>query len=320
MPTAHSRVSGEDPEGHVQGVLRYVLEVSLINSVDINRREQVSESNQKQWNVISLGAGVQSSTMALMASRGELLDIQVDFAIFADTQDESKQVYAWLDWLEKQLSFPVYRVTKGRLSDSALAMHRSKAGKEYPLASIPFHVVNEQGKRSIVRFRNCTRDFKINPISKELRLRCGVKRGQKFQTVTSLIGISYDEMTRMKTSRDLWVVNRWPLIELKMRRSDCIEWMVSNGYPEPPKSACVYCPFKSANEFRRMQIDEPDEFARAVQFEKDFNENQAKAGNRNKYFVFRSCKPLDEVDFRSDLEKGQRAFSFLDECDGMCGV
>lgn len=280
----------------------------------------MSESNQKQWNVISLGAGVQSSTMALMASRGELLDIQVDFAIFADTQDESKQVYDWLDWLEKQLSFPVYRVTKGRLSDSALAMHRSKAGKEYPLASIPFHVVNEEGKKSIVRFRNCTRDFKINPISKELRLRCGVKRGQKVQTVTSLIGISYDEMTRMKTSRDPWVVNRWPLIELKMRRSDCIEWMVSNGYPEPPKSACVYCPFKSANEFRRMQVDEPDEFERAVQFEKDFNENQSKAGNKNKYFVFRSCKPLGEIDFRSDLEKGQRAFSFLDECDGTCGV
>ncbi|MFN7318887.1 MAG: hypothetical protein ACK5S6_05195, partial [bacterium] len=62
------------------------------------------ENAEKQWNVISLGAGVQSSCMALMASRNELLDIKVDFAIFADTQDESKKVYDWLDWLENQLT------------------------------------------------------------------------------------------------------------------------------------------------------------------------------------------------------------------------
>lgn len=278
------------------------------------------ETEKKKWNVISLGAGVQSSTMALMASRGELLDIKVDFAVFADTQDEPANVYRWLDWLEKQLSFPVYRVTKGRLSDSALTMRTSKSGRIYPIASVPFHVITGEGKKTIVTHRNCTSDFKIKPIIKELRTRCGIKRGQKEVTVTSLIGISYDEMTRMKDSRDPWCVNRWPLVEMKMRRSDCIEWMNKNGYPEPPKSACVYCPFKSAAEFRRMQTEDPEEFQKAVQFERDFNEKRQASGNVNKYFVFRSCKPLDQIDFRSDVEKGQKVFSFADECDGMCGV
>jgi hypothetical protein len=70
----------------------------------------------KVMNIISLGAGVQSSTMALMAAAGEITPMP-DCAIFADTQGEPHAVYAWLDWLEKQLPFPVHRVTQGSLVD-----------------------------------------------------------------------------------------------------------------------------------------------------------------------------------------------------------
>jgi len=67
------------------------------------------------FNVISLGAGVQSSTIALMAAHGEIAPMP-DAAIFADTQAEPVSVYRWLDWLETQLQFPVHRVTAGNLS------------------------------------------------------------------------------------------------------------------------------------------------------------------------------------------------------------
>ena len=52
--------------------------------------------------VISLGAGVQSSVMALMAAKGELTPMP-EAAILTDTQWEPKDVYEHLDWLEKQL-------------------------------------------------------------------------------------------------------------------------------------------------------------------------------------------------------------------------
>jgi DNA-binding transcriptional LysR family regulator len=45
-----------------------------------------------------------------------------DGAIFADIQAEPASVYKWLDWLETQLPFPLYRVTKGSLSEAALAL------------------------------------------------------------------------------------------------------------------------------------------------------------------------------------------------------
>lgn len=281
--------------------------------------------SEKQWNVISLGAGVQSSAMALMASRGELLGIEVDFAIFADTQDESRKVYDWLDWLEKQLSFPVYRVTKGRLSDSALVMRTKKDGLRYSRTSIPFYTLSQDGSKGIIPHRSCTSDYKIQPILKELRKRCGIKRGQKSPTVTSLIGISFDEMQRMKDSRDAWVVNRWPLVEMKLRRQDCINWMVKNGYPEPPRSSCVYCPFHSNKEWRRLQIEEPDEFQKAVDFEKALQLAKANSDNFSSTpFLHNSRIPLHQIDFRTraekDIDNGQGLLDFQDECDGMCGV
>jgi len=278
-------------------------------------------TKEKHWNVISLGAGVQSSTMALMASRGELLDIKVDFAVFADTQDESRKVYEWLDWLESQLSFPVHKVTKGKLSDRALEMRVTSDGRKFSKTDIPFYTLGADGARGIIPHRSCTADYKIKPILKEIRSRCGIKRGQKVATVTSLIGISYDEMQRMKESRDAFVVNRWPLVELKMRRFDCLEWMRRNGYPEPPRSSCVYCPFHSNKEWRRLQIEEPDEFAKAVDFEKKLQVVKASTENfASTPFLHNSRKPLNEVDFRTDVERGQQVFDFIDECDGMCGV
>ena len=276
--------------------------------------------DQKKWNVISLGAGVQSSVMALMASRGELLGINVDFAVFADTQAEPKSVYNWLDWLEKQLSFPVHRVTAGSLADESLKMRISKKGLKYSRTNIPFYTLNSDGSKGIIPHRSCTSDFKIKPILRELRSRCGIKRGQKAATITSLIGISMDEMRRMKPSRDAWVVNRWPLVEMRMRRNDCIEWARKNGMPEPPRSSCVFCPFHSNKEWRRLQVEEPDEFARAVQFEKDIQAAKFVSDDFSSIpFCHSSAKPLDKIDFRSDVEKGQMIL-WDDECEGICGV
>ncbi len=274
---------------------------------------------EKQWNVLSLGAGVQSSTLALMASCGEITPMP-DYAIFADTQDEPASVYRWLNWLEKQLAFPVHRVTKGKLSEAILATRTTEDGRVFCKTSAPFHVLDDCGNRSIITYRNCTKEYKIDPIRKFIKNNCDIKRGQKKTTVTSWIGISYDEQQRMKDSRDAWCLNRYPLVDLRITRHMCIQWMKDRGYPEPPKSACVYCPFKSHVEFRRLQVDEPEEFEKAVAFEKAVNKARESKHSRSKIFVYRSCKPLDSIDFRSDVEHGQQLLSFMDECEGMCGV
>lgn len=274
--------------------------------------------------IISLGAGVQSSTMALMAAAGEITPMPIA-AIFADTQDEPQSVYEWLGWLTPKLPFPVIVVTKGSLSQRSLDMKRTEDGRLYSKTDIPFFTKSpKDGSVGKIVHRGCTRDFKLYPLMAKAREIAGIKRGQKDVGVIQWIGISLDEIVRMKTSRDVWAENRWPLVELRMRRDDCLRWMREHDFPEPPRSACVYCPFHNDAEWRRLKNDEPVEFAKAVQFETDLQAAKAASDNfQHVPFLHRSCKPLAEVDLSTDVERGQSAWweeNFRDECEGMCGV
>ena len=143
-------------------------------------------------NIISLGAGVQSSTMALMGATGEL-DYKIDSAIFADTQWEPEPVYKHLDWLETQLPFPVYRVSFGNIREIALATTDSKIQKNWsPTMPIFIDSDSEKGGMGI---RQCTKNFKIEPIEKKIRNLLGLKKGQRMAVGTQVetwIGISKD--------------------------------------------------------------------------------------------------------------------------------
>lgn len=268
---------------------------------------------------LSLGAGVQSSTLALMYATGEL-EPMPKAAIFADTQAEPESVYKWLDWLEKQLPYPVHRVTKGSLTEAALTMRLTKDGRKASAMDLPVFTLNADGSRGKIPNRACTVDYKIKPINKFLRAAASVRRAEKEPQCVSIIGISLDEMRRIKPSKEKWVVFRWPLVEKRKRRQWCLEWMQAKGYPQPPRSACVYCPFHGPQEWRRLQTEEPEEFAKAVKFEKDLQKIKGNSENFHAVpFLHRSAKPLETIDFRSDFEKGQLPL-WDDECEGMCGV
>jgi hypothetical protein len=273
------------------------------------------------YNFLSLGAGVQSSAIALMAAHGELTPMP-DAAIFADTQAEPESVYRWLDWLEPKLPFPVHRVTRGSLTEDSLLLIKRKDGTgTWSKSLIPAYIANPDGTRGIMG-RQCTADYKVDILVKTARKLAEIKHGQREVTVTTWIGISWDEIQRMKYSRVKWAQHRWPLIELKMRRQDCLDWMQKMGYPKPPRSACVYCPFHSDSEWRRLRDEEPAEFQKAIEF--DYKIRQIKAQTeqmRGVPYLHPSLKPLDQVDL-TDPDENQLLLwnTIQNECEGMCGV
>ena len=273
---------------------------------------------QTRWHVLNLGAGVQSSTLALMAAAGEITPMP-DFAIFADTQAEPASVYKWLNWLEKQLPYPVHRVTRGNMTETMLTMRVAKDGRRWTQSMIPAFMKAPDGSIGLLG-RSCTADYKVAPILKNLRRLCKIKRGEKQVQITQWIGISYDEIQRMKPSRDAWTQHRWPLIEREMRRHDCIAWLKKHGFPEPPRSACSYCPFHSNKEWRRLKDHEPEAFAEAVRVEKELQRTKAKTDNmRSVPWLHKSCVPLDQVDLLTEMDAGQLDM-FGNECEGLCGV
>jgi len=259
--------------------------------------------------VLSLGAGVQSTVMALMVEEGELP--MVDCAIFADPGWEGENTYTHLDWLENQLSFKLYRVNGGNLRDDYIKS--VKSGDR--VASIP--AFTSSGG---VIMRQCTTEYKINPIRKKIKELLGVKKGKmvpKGELVTQLLGISIDEASRMKPSQDRWIHNTWPLIEKRMSRYDCIQWF-NKRYPDRKlsKSSCIGCPYHSDAVWREMKMNDPVSFADAVEFDKNI---RVTPKLDDKLYLHKSRKPLDEVDFRSLEDMGQINM-FEEDCSGLCGV
>jgi hypothetical protein len=167
--------------------------------------------------ILSLGAGVQSTALALMAARGELP--LPEAAIFADTGWESAATYAHLEWLTGVLRdvLPVHVVRKQRrdggaahIRDDALGVVAGrlprmatppvfvKGLREYNPCPIPAqqekfvrHVGGAAnfvvmplfarsftGKTSQLK-RQCTGEYKVEPIIRKTRELVGRRRGAR---------------------------------------------------------------------------------------------------------------------------------------------
>lgn len=253
--------------------------------------------------IISLRAGVQSSTMALMAARGEIGPMPVA-AIFADTGWEPKAVSEHLARLEKALPFPVYRVSAGNIRDDALAKTNT-TGQRF--AAVPWHMKHADGTAGMGR-RQCTSEYKISPLYRKVRELLGGKTPKG--GCVMWVGISTDEAARMKPARVQYIVNRWPLIEQRMSRYDCQRWMQHQAWTAP-KSSCIGCPFRSDAQWRALS---PEEFADACEVDAAI-----RLGRSGEQYMHRSLKPLAEVDLRTAEDAGQLNM-FQNECEGMCGV
>jgi len=270
---------------------------------------------EPELRVLSLGAGVQSTTMALMAAHGEFKHMP-DCAIFADTGWEPAAVYDHLQWLMSPnvLPFPVHVISRGNLRDDLLTKATGKVDKRF--AAVPFFTSGGGLGR-----RQCTKEYKVEPIARKQRELLGYVKGQRIPAGSCevWIGISTDEAVRMKPSRYRWQANRWPLIEKRMSRWDCLRWLERRGYPAPPKSSCLGCPFHSDAHWRAMRDNAPDEWADTVRVDKEIRAGGTLTGMREQQFMHRSLVPLDEVDLSTAAERGQPDL-FANECEGMCGV
>jgi len=256
--------------------------------------------------VISLGAGVQSSAMYLMACAGEF-EHTPDVAIFADTQDERPATYEWLDRLKIVGSIPILRATAGRLSDEVL---RSMRETESGFCPLPTYIAGE--RRESQGRRQCTRSHKLAVINREVRRLLGAGPGEHCKGRAEVwVGISTDEAHRAKPSLYRVISSRWPLLfDVPMRRGECAKYVEGVMGAVPPKSSCVYCPYRSDRDWIALKRDDPESFEVAVAFEKRIRELDPRQ------YIHDSCRPLDECDFDPD----KTLDLFGEECTGVCGV
>ena len=263
---------------------------------------------------LSLGAGVQSTTLALMASRGDIEPVEC--AIFADTGWEPEAVYRHLDWLETQLSFPIIRVKRAGPDLGELCLEVARGERTIEGSSLaPFFTDGPLGMMQ----KQCSKEFKTRVIGQEVRRRVGLspgQRGPKHIVVHQLIGMSYDEMERMKDAEAPWTLNVFPLVDMRIRRRDCLKWMEDRQYPRPPRSSCIFCPYRTDAEHRDLRDNAAPDWKRL----KAFDTGIRTLVSRGSAYVHRQRVPIGDADISSAAERGQKEFGFLEECDGVCGV
>ncbi len=271
--------------------------------------------------VLSLGAGVQSSALLIAALNGELPDDYgpLDGAVFADTGDEPAVVYEWLEVLTDYASSMGLEITTVRHpSGRSLSDWSTRDDAKSDVLGVPMHIRKPDGTHALAR-RSCTREFKIKPVRRHLRTMWATQPSPRAQ-VQQLIGISIDEYQRMRDSAVKYIANRYPLVEMRWNRNDCAQYVHRMTGHVPPRSACVYCPYRPDQSWLTLT---DAEMAQAVAYEEAARQRNATlvsmgVGSYLGELTLHRRGRLADVTLGAEAEGQQDLFG--DECEGMCGV
>lgn len=256
-------------------------------------------SNPPALRVLSLGAGVQSSALLLLAATCRISPF--DLAVFADTGWETLATYRHLERLRliaDSAGIELVRVAAGHIRADALDPgHR--------FASMPLYTLGPNGERGMAR-RQCTSEYKIKPIKAEVRRRLGYphpKRVPAGVLAEMAIGISLDEIGRARDADVRYMRNTFPLLDLGWRRGDCRAFLRGHGLGDTPRSSCLGCPYHRDDFWLHLKENSPAEWADAVAFDHAIRHGAARANAaghplRGQFFLHPARVPLDQAPLR----------------------
>lgn len=251
--------------------------------------EFLADNYPRPPRILSLGAGVQSTALVLMACYGIIP--KWDLCVFADTGWEPVFVYEHLTKLiefARQHGLECVCVKKGNLQDDTFTKRS---------VSPPLWVLGPDGKGKGPGFRGCTSKYKVEPIEKFLRQHCNVPRGCKETKLHLGIGISLDEYTRARSSKHPWIKHTFPLLDLKWDRARCTDFLISVGWGATPKSACVGCPYHSDALWKEIRDTSPQDWEEVVAFDEAIRNGTRNQVEPHTFYVHRSYQPLRLVNF-----------------------
>lgn len=253
----------------------------------------------------SYGGGTQSVAIAVLVAQGKLPKPEV--VAIADTSREGSETWEYTDqWVRPMLREVGVEI---HVVPHSLATVDLYGGSDDETLLIPAYT--KDGALSTY----CSGEWKRDPVARFLRsLGYGPQR-----PVRTWIGISVDEIGRMKPSRTEWQELYHPLIwDVQMRREHCRELVEKAGLPTPPKSSCWMCPYRRNAQWRRLRDHYPQDFENACRLDEEVRAKDKQGG----VWLHESRIPLREADLTADPEPP--LFSLFGEvkgCDsGMCWV
>lgn len=155
--------------------------------------------------------------------------------------------------------------------------------------------------------QKCTKEYKIAPMDRAIRLWLERNKGIALNNarlpgyVLKWIGMSYDELHRVSQPKAKYQRFGYPLIDLKMTKSDVIMWYASQGLNPPPRSVCVACFANSPAHYKQMAAERPEDFAKAVKVDQAIRHiGPAIGATQGELYVSRSMLSLEELVQRAE--------------------
>ena len=265
-------------------------------------------SNDDMKQICSLGGGEASTAMFLMSLHGHI-NAHVDAAVWADTGREPQSTHDTIAFLKEyaaEFDIPVY-IVRATLADGdiwkAMLDPNSRNGQ------MPMFFYNKEGKKTMLR-RYCTNEFKVYPIRRLIRSEFNASFKNP---VNTWLGYTMDEITRMKPSKPKYEVRRYPLIENRIYRHQCTEYLKAHGLNFVQRSACTGCPYRLDNEYDILSDSEKQAL---TDFENKLNKTGYKmakdATDTVEVRVHKSMIPIEQAPYKSKDEQ----LSLDDLCDG----
>lgn len=274
----------------------------------------------------SFGGGVQSTAIALrLIHEPETFgDLGLPrLIIFADTGAETRQTYQHVTHIFGLLAAAGYNtaVVCKKHKDGSNASILDEPNSNNRVGTAPYFTLNGDGSKGMLR-RQCTREYKITPIQKQIRSELGYVPRQIIprHSVNLWLGISIDEVHRMKDNPDKWLVNVYPLIDWNWDRAKCLVYCKEKLGYTVPKSACYFCPFTHHSEWIRRKQIEPENFQLAVELDERIRNMPQFGSVKQPCYIHPSCYPLAEVVSDQLLLPLGADYGFANECEGHCGV
>jgi hypothetical protein len=230
--------------------------------------------------IISYGGGVQSTAMIVLAVQGLIPDVEA--ALFANVGDDSEHP----DTLEY-----VRNIAVPWAAERGLPIHELSPMRKGQETTLFREITQEGSRRDLIPVfgeqgnpmgRACTADFKIKTLHRWLRENGATKTNPAYVQ----LGISTDEIERAGRGKDASMERRqYPLLDLGMNRTDCMEVIRQAGLPVPPKSSCFFCPFHSELVWSELRRDRPDLFDQAQYLEDFIQQRKRDSGMRQVYIT-----------------------------------
>ena len=253
--------------------------------------------------ILSCGAGMQSTALALMSCENKLkgnvhpLVPIYDAVIFCDLGFEPEWVLKQAKFIEKAckaVGIPYYTIPTGLYEDYLEKFGNSR------VASIPFWSVSDTGKKARMR-RNCTIDYKIEKINRFVRYELLGYRYREHIRKCDIaahemhIGFSAEEKKRAFESYNKMFVNKYPLIEMGLTRSDNYKYILEVWGLETKASACTFCPFHQNYFYKYIKEHYPKDYKAVVEFDEMLEEKQPQTKIRDRIFISKSRKRIADL-------------------------